>query len=483
MLQWREGKSEDYGIPMCAIEEMETRFEHMGICVHGYMLIQGTDILAEKYYAPYTKESNHRMYSITKSIAALAAGFLIKEGKVHLEDKICGYFPEYVSADGAHPWCAEMTIEDMLTMRTCHSSTTFKRMDIPDWTETFFKVQPDHVPGTVFSYDTSSAHVLAALTEKLTGMSMLDYLREKLSDFLEITDDAYIISDPVGISQGGSGIMCTLRDVAGLAYLCNHYGNMGGEEVLPLDFMVKALSMQVPTDLQPTLDEQWGYGYLFWMARKEGFCMYGMGGQLALCFPKLDFCLLTISDTIGNPAGLQILYDCFYGTVYPYLKERRSENPIAFLVQDTIAGRGEMHRLMEARLEKETDGIIYECYDNVMGLQWISFDWKTGVLHFANEEGEWCLKFGDSKKGKALPNQIKEQWEMQTFMDSGYRCGCRGYWRCGHFVLQCFLMDEEQGYFSMDVAWKDERIGVRMTATSEPPFRRLKGFVSARAKN
>lgn len=63
-------------------------------------------------------------------------------------------------------------------MRTCYESTTFKRYD-GDWVESFFRVTPDHVPGTVFNYDTSASHVLAALVEKLTGMDMLDYLRKR----------------------------------------------------------------------------------------------------------------------------------------------------------------------------------------------------------------------------------------------------------------------------------------------------------------
>ncbi len=40
------------------------------------------------------------------------------------------------------------------------------------------------MPGTNFSYDTGSTHVLGALAEKLSGMKLLDYLRSKVLDEL-----------------------------------------------------------------------------------------------------------------------------------------------------------------------------------------------------------------------------------------------------------------------------------------------------------
>ena len=80
-----------------------------------------------------------------------------------------------------------MTIRDMLMMRTCHRRTTYKEGSsswdyvtsyCDNWTESFFKVKPDHDPGALFFYDTSSPHTLGALIEKLTGMDLADYLRK-----------------------------------------------------------------------------------------------------------------------------------------------------------------------------------------------------------------------------------------------------------------------------------------------------------------
>lgn len=461
MLTLEKGTVEEYNISQDAVDKMEELFQKRGVRIHGYMLLGGRKVLKERYFGPYQKDDNHRMYSITKSFVALAVGLLEKNGLITLEDKICEYFPEKLPGDGAHPWCGEMTIRDLLTMRTCYGSTTYKRYDGDDWTESFFRVKPDHVPGTVFSYDTSAAHVLGALVEKLTGMKLLDYMRKEMLDELGFSKEAYIIPDPVGVSQGGSGLMCTMTDVARVAYLCNHYGVLDGRELLPSGFLRDAVSNLVPTDLQPKLDEQFGYGYYIWMTREEGYVFFGMGGQLAVCFPKYDFCYLTIADTIGSPAGLQILYDCFYETVYPFLKERREDNPLAF------AQTAKTKDTEERPKENQT----YRFYPNPMGWSRVSFDWEERLVQITIPAGDFTLAFEE------------DSWKQQPFLNTGYTCECRGMWKKGHFFLECFVIDEEQGNVRMEFAFKDDRLTLHSVSTGEPFFAKLQssfnGFASA----
>ena len=454
MFTLKKAQPEDYGIPLSAVAKMEELYEKLGVRMHGYMLIGGDKILAERYYEPYGKQENHRMYSVTKSFVAVAVGLLVQKGMIKLSDKICDYFPEKLPKEGVHPWCQEMTIEDMLTMRTCHASTTYKAYDSDDWTESFFHVKPTHVPGTVFHYDTSSSHVLAALVEKLTGMKMLDFMRKEILDELGFSKEAYVIPDPVGVSQGGSGMMSTLRDVACVAYLCNHYGVVDGKELLSPDYVRRATSNQVPTDLQPSLDERAGYGYFIWMPREEGFVFYGMGGQLAVCFPKLDFIYMTMADTIGSPAGLQLIYDCFYQTVYPYLQERREENPLAF-VQAEEAAKGTKCMEQSDGTQLPTSG-TYQFAPNKLDWRSVTFDWGKGEMHFEIPEGEFCLSFE------------LDTWKKQLFLNTGFQCECRGYWKQGHFFLEAYMIGEEQGHVRMDFAWKDNRLGMRFVSTNDP---------------
>ncbi len=477
MFVWKEGKPEDCGIPAKAVAGLENMLDEMRVRIHGYMLIKGDCILAERYYAPFHRGSLHRMYSVAKSFTALAVGLLVKNGLVKPEDRICNYFPEKLPEGGAHPWCREMTIRDMLTMRTCHASTTFKRYGGKDWTESFFRVEPDHVPGTVFSYDTSSPHVLAALVEKLTGKKMLDYMREEMLDELGFSKEAYMIPDPAGVSQGGSGLMCTLRDLAVVAHLCNRLGTLQGREYLSLDYMREAVSCQVPTDLHPVPDEQQGYGYFFWKPREEGFTFFGMGGQLAVCFPQYDFCYITMADTIGNPAGVQTLHDCFYRTVFPYLKASGTSGMGG--VQDHGGmyqsafeeNRMQDFRHMEKELRERTQALSYVFYPNALGWEEAGFDWEKGAVSLAVSGSRFPIVFGT------------EEWVQQPLPGTEYFCECRGHWKMGHFILECYVLYEDMGHICMDFAWKDDRMSVRTVCAGEVIGKEMKahfqGFASA----
>ena len=86
----------------------------------------------ETYYKPYTRDTLHRMFSVTKSFVSLGIGLLEAEGKLSLDDKIVDFFPEKLPKPGVHPYIAMMTIRDMLTMRTCHDKTTYKAPGVTD---------------------------------------------------------------------------------------------------------------------------------------------------------------------------------------------------------------------------------------------------------------------------------------------------------------------------------------------------------------
>lgn len=499
MFELTEGRLEDYGIPAEAVGQLDKLFEEQRIHIHGYMLLGGRNILTEKYYEPFKKNDLHRIYSITKTYVALAVGLLIKNGLVSLDDRICEYFPEKIPPEGAYPWFAEMTIRDMLQMRTCFATTTYKAYEGCDWTESFFRTKPDHISGTVFNYDTSSSHVLGALVEKLTGMELIDYLRKEAFDEIGFSKDAYTMKDPVGVSQGGSGMMCTLRDMASVAYLVNHYGEIDGKEIIPESFIRQAVSNLTPTDMQPTTDEQNGYGYFIWMPRtragrddygsEAGFVMYGMGGQLAVCFPKYDFCYLTIADTIGNPAGMQILYDSFYHTVYPYLKERKEDNPKAFVHgKETLPDgvywtgqSGERNMIFDPSFPGDTSypdkAPEFTFYENTHGWKKVTFDFNASAVRLEYTDADGADKLLTLTYGLDKPKLCR------PFSDNDCRCEVLGVFKQGHFIINCYMVDEELGHVNMDFAWKDdERLSVRMAATNEPYYKCLKGFGSAHKK-
>ena len=189
-----------------------------------------------------------------------------------------------------------------------------------DWVESFFTVPPTHPSGKLFHYDTSSAHTLCALVERLSGMSMLDYLKQKLS-VLELSSESYMLTDPFGISMGGSGLVAFPSDLLKFGYLLAHNGNINGKQLVPASYIKTAASYLSDTRITaPLPSEACGYGYQIWRSEKNGFVCYGMGGQFIHYLPDYDLLFVTTADTQGLAGGNQLIYDALYDEILPYIQ-------------------------------------------------------------------------------------------------------------------------------------------------------------------
>ena len=99
--------------------------------MHGFLLVRHNRIAAEGYWSPWSADRKHRMYSVSKSFAALAVGMMIDDGKLSLDDRVSEFFPEKLP-EKVHPWVAATTIRHLLMMSTANSRTSYTRDD-PDW--------------------------------------------------------------------------------------------------------------------------------------------------------------------------------------------------------------------------------------------------------------------------------------------------------------------------------------------------------------
>ena len=315
------------GISASCIIDTLSEIDIRGISMHSFLLCKDDCLVAEGYYAPVKKDDLHRMFSVTKSFVSIAIGLLQEEGRLSLDDSIVKFFPEYVpNTSEAHPWLLATTIRDMLSMRSCHASTTYDKFSSKtDWVKSFFTVAPTHKPGTVFHYDTSATHTLCALVEKLTGMKMLDYLRNKVLNEIGFSKEAYCLTDGFGVSMGGSGLMATSRDFMLFALLILNNGKSNGKQYISADYIKESTSFQTATCVTgPVPSESQGYGLQFWIGEHNSIVCYGMGGQLAILLPEYNTAIVTTADTQGYQGGNQVIYDAIFRHILPELEKRQS---------------------------------------------------------------------------------------------------------------------------------------------------------------
>ena len=111
---------ESVGIESSQVLKFLKTLNESGLAMHSVLLARGNKLFCEAYWAPYTGDDNHRMYSQTKSYVGIAVAQLAAEGKINLDDKIIDYFPDKLPKK-VHPYLAAQTIRNMLNMQTCFS--------------------------------------------------------------------------------------------------------------------------------------------------------------------------------------------------------------------------------------------------------------------------------------------------------------------------------------------------------------------------
>jgi CubicO group peptidase (beta-lactamase class C family) len=469
---------ESVGIPSLAVLGFIEELKKEGLCIHGFSMMKSGKVITEGYYAPFHMDFEHRVYSITKSFTSLAIGLLQEEGKLHINDCICDYFPDKLPEGDVHPYLAMTTIKDMLKMATPYRYTTFKQLEIDDWVKTFFVVEPNRYPGKCFCYDTSSSHVLAALVECLSGMSLLDYLKEKLLNSLGCSEGMKILKDPVGVSQGGSGLLCTVRDLTKVAYTCMNKGIYQGKQLLPADYLKEATSFQISTCLQPVIEEQQGYGYQFWRCRNNGFALYGMGGQLAICLPDYDFMLVTVADTLSIPNGVQGIYEALWHQVFPYLKAGEQtplpeDANIKVKLQETLRDLkvSTVEGLNTSAIVPDINLKTYKLGENPMRISSCS-------LEFMSKESSGCFTYTNPTATHGLVFGFGIM-KLQKFPGTEYDCISSAAWVTENTLhLRTSIIDECFSSVNMSFTFVDNSITIGMKKGIEPFLDLYDGFAS-----
>ena len=336
-MQFSIAKPEEVGVSSAALSQTLDYLAQRRVALHSLLVMRHDALICEGYAAPFTKDTLHRMYSETKSLVSLTVGVMCAKGYLDLDDHIVDYFAEKLPLGGPSPELARLTIRDMLRMATPYNGTTYKRWPTKDWVGSFFTARADHEPGSFFCYDTSSSHTLCALVEKRMGRPLLDVLRREALDAIGFSEQSYCIRDPMGISQGGSGLMATPRDMLALLRLVAQGGQWDGQQLLPQNYLQAATAWQIDNAENGGSggwDFAQGYGYQFWRLTHNAWSMYGMGGQLAICLPDQDMLLVTTADTQPLAGGVQTILDAFWNCLLPGVADATlPANPAAYAEQ------------------------------------------------------------------------------------------------------------------------------------------------------
>jgi CubicO group peptidase (beta-lactamase class C family) len=464
---------ESAGISSRSVLRFIDRIEVKQVAMHGFLFVRGGQIAAEAYWPGFRQDQCHRIYSASKSIVGLAIGCMADEGKISLDDPVVSHVPDLVP-DDVHPYLARTTIRDLLIMATPHTTNAYTLQDT-NWARAFFERAPSHPPGTVFSYDTAATVVLGTIIERLSGLMLLDYLRPRLLGPIGFSRKACCIKTPEGTSWGGSGILCTLRDLARLALLCMNKGEWDGRRLISHQYIAEATSRQIDTSHCPA--GRHGYGYQIWIDHEGGFSFRGMGSQLALCRPGRDFLFACFADTQGDgtPAGANAIVDAMQHSVYESLSDDAlPEDPdglamlherISSLCWRPLPGQAAVS------MQAVVDNVLYRMEKNPMGITEMRFLFRKNDVTwlFTNGQGNHHIKLGIGWYAAGrFPQKGYYGMQIGVAADRPYACRATAMW-AEPDKLNCriYITDINLGTLNMTFTFRGAEVTVWMQRHAE----------------
>ena len=239
---------------------------------------------------PMGKDAIFRLYSMTKAYTSVAAMMLMEEGKLRLTDPVSKYLPALakleVSVPVIDPYTGatkyvnvptdrDVNIQDLLRhtsgivygQYTSHpkvkemyakEGVDWKDVTPAEQIERLAKVPLAHQPGTTFEYSLS-VDVLGRVIEAITGMTLGQFLQERIFAPLAMTDSAFIVppekrdrlAQPFAVDRatdkpinlldvtvaqkndaGGAGSVCTTMDYARFLQMLLNGGELDGVRLL-----------------------------------------------------------------------------------------------------------------------------------------------------------------------------------------------------------------------------------------------------------
>ncbi len=267
------------------------------------LIFRNGHLVSEAYLKDENDITNrHIIWSCTKQVIGILTGIAIEQGYFNsLDDPISDYFTSELDD---HQDKANITIRNLITMQSgidynndgAGGETDKLLRQIPENSVDFVLSRPMNAePGTIFYYNDGNPHLLSALIQKTTKQTTDHWGDEEFFSKIGFNNYNWVRYKD-GVTLGGFGIETTPRELAKIALCLADSGRWNGEQIVSTDWINEMTSKQV------TVDEDYDFGYYWWINRDRNiYHMWGHGGQFAFIVPSKD--LVVIMTSIPNTQG------------------------------------------------------------------------------------------------------------------------------------------------------------------------------------
>ena len=374
---------------------------------HSFMMVRHGHVIAEGWWTPYRPEANHMLYSLSKSFTSTAVGFAVTEGRLKVDDLVTSFFPDDLpERPGVN--LAELRVKHLLTMsvgQATDSTPIITKQQ--NWVKRFLSLPIQHPPGSVFLYDSGASYMLSAIVQKVTGQKVIDYLRPRLFQPLDIRGMTWETS-PQGINTGGWGLAVKTEDLAKFGRFYLQKGAWNGSQILPVAWVEEATTFKIqqypgkgPDWERKKASNDWlqGYCYQFWRCRHNAFRGDGAFGQFMIAMPDHEAVIAITCQAPDMQTELNLVWDHLLPAIkdVPLPADQESHTQLNHRLGSLALPlpEGQSVSPTSERISSKT----FQVEPNDTGVRSVSFRFseKTCVFRLTDKNGEYPIHCGLGK--------------------------------------------------------------------------------------
>jgi len=273
--------------------------------IHGIMVLQNDTILLDEVFNGYDKDSNHNLFSVTKSVISLLIGIAVEKGYINsVEDKVIDLIPNYINHITNDK--KDLKLKHLLNMRTglkWDELTHFGRND-GLWNQflkstdpgAFVLKQPlETQVDKVYNYNSGVSHLLSLIIEDNCPCSTFEFAQKELFGPLEINlENEQWTRDINNVVYGGHGLHLKMKDLMKIGKLILENGTYNNKQILSKTWLEE--SFKAYSEMTRGYE---GYGYQWWLGNVSGIPFagaFGHGGQRLYLFKKMNLGIVFLGN-------------------------------------------------------------------------------------------------------------------------------------------------------------------------------------------
>lgn len=231
---------------------------------------------------------SHRIYSCTKSVTSALLGIaLARQSRLGLESRLHEVFPQQLSANSGADTIGEVSIAQLLQMRSGLPSTRapsrrfWQLHNAKDRLTWALALRPVDRPSQRFRYGNVEPQILLSVVQQLRAEGTRKFARQALFEPLGFRNQQWQFADAVGMVTGGYGLRLRAIDMARFGELFLRGGQWHGKQVISAAWVAQST----------TTHSTERYGYMWWnhvpASGYRSFAALGLYGQVIQVVPEL----------------------------------------------------------------------------------------------------------------------------------------------------------------------------------------------------